>query len=142
MKHSKKGPFEPTQSRNKKQTTDRPSGETRSRKKASESPTSPAKREIDSKQRTRQAIPEKNLKQSKEASNNMKAKVTTEDKLGKNKVRKLRAVSSFPPPADLENEIRERAYQLYLENPQSSSDANWIKAEAEIRAKYSDAADE
>ncbi|MBN1654138.1 MAG: DUF2934 domain-containing protein [Deltaproteobacteria bacterium] len=75
--------------------------------------------------------------QVEEESNKMKSKSQSEEKLSKTKVRKLRAVSSSPPPGDIEEQIRQRAYQIYLENPSASDPvANWLKAEAEIKAKY------
>lgn len=96
----------------------------------------------DSKKQTKQTLPEKTKNQQEEASNTMKTKPSSEDKSAKNKIRKLRAVSSSPPPADLENEIRERAYQISLKNPSQSPEANWLKAEAEVKEKYNNIIDE
>jgi hypothetical protein len=120
----------------------KPSVETDTRKKAAQTPSvasSSQKVAIEnSKPQLKQNLPDKNKNQQEEASNKMKPKSSSEDKLARNKVSKLRAVSSSPPPADLENEIREKAYQIYLEDPsQSDPTANWLKAEAEVKAKYS-----
>jgi hypothetical protein len=121
--------------------TSKSSSEPDTRKKAVQTPSvtssSPKVAIESSKPQTKQNLPEKNRNQQEGASSKMKPKPSSEDKLAKNKVSKLRAVSSSPPPADLENEIRERAYQIYLEDPsQSDPTANWLKAEADIKAKY------
>jgi hypothetical protein len=122
--------------------TSKPSIETDTRKKTVQTPpvtsSSPKVAIENSKPQVKQSVPEKNAHQKEEASNNMKMKPSSEEKGAKTKVSKLRAVSSAPPPpADLENEIRERAYQIYLEDPsQSDPTANWLKAEAETKAKY------
>jgi hypothetical protein len=46
--------------------------------------------------------------------------------------------TSRPVPADLYEEIRRRAYEFYNERggQHGSHEADWHRAEAEVRAKY------
>jgi hypothetical protein len=62
-------------------------------------------------------------------------KQSSGEKASKAKVRKLRAVSSSPPPVNLEEEIRIRAYEISLESPNDPV-TNWLRAEAEVKAKH------
>lgn len=125
------------QTRAKRRTDEKPIAETSAQKRVvASSELNVEKVEIASTKKQSKQIPEGNSKnQPKEASNKMKSKQTSEEKASKAKVRKLRPVSSSPPPENLEEEIRIRAYEISLESPHDPV-ANWLKAEAEVKAKY------
>jgi hypothetical protein len=62
------------------------------------------------------------------------------------KKRKTKTTSKSPvkksrkagPPADLDEIIQKRAYEIYLDKGDSGNDSldNWLQAEMEIKAKY------
>jgi hypothetical protein len=125
------------QPRGKGQTAGKPNAETSARKRVVASTKSSVEKvKIESvKQQSKQTLSRKSKNQLQEASTKMKSKQSSGEKASKTKVRKLRAVSSSPPPANLEDEIRIRAYEISLDSPHDPV-ANWLRAEAEIKAKY------
>jgi hypothetical protein len=137
MARAKKTSSDSPQTRAKRRTAEKPIAETKARKRVVRNTKSSVEKvEIESaKQQSKQTISGKSKNQLQEASTKMKSKQSSGEKASKAKVRKLRAVSSSPPPANLEEEIRVRAYEISLESPDDPV-ANWLKAEAEIKAKY------
>ncbi len=137
MARQKKTSGDSPQTRAKRRTGEKPITETSARKRVVTSrKTSVEKVEMESdKRQSKQLASAKSKNQIQEASTQMKSKQSSGEKTSKAKVRKLRAVSSSPPPTNLEEEIRIRAYEISLESPDDPV-ANWLKAEAEIKAKY------